>query len=412
MSIIRTTDQPRWARTRRSLAVGTAGLLGSAVLAACSGVADVGDAVSGGSNGSDASEASVPAVDVSANVRRNAKSVPVNRMVRLTAENGTFGSVKVRSGKQAVPGSKVKNGTAWKASGRLEPGQEYTVRATTVDEAGEKAPYRMRFRTADLSLDEQTYPAIAPLDGETVGVGMPVIVKFDIGVTNKKAIERHLSVQSSPKQPGAWNWLNDNEVHWRPKDYWKPGTEVTVKANVNSVPAGDGIFGQKNRQASFTVGDRVVHRINLDTHQMKTFINRELARTTPITGGKPGFETRSGTKVIIEKFAEKNMDAATTGISEGDAEYYDIEDVPWAMRVTFSGEFLHGAPWSVGSQGYDNVSHGCVGMAVENARWVYDHTERGDVVDVTGTDRQMTLENGYGDWNLPFNEYKQGSALS
>lgn len=400
----------RDARSRRRVAAGTAGLLAATLLVACSGGTPGPDS-SDGSDGASASEAEVPAVQVTSNVRRNAPSVPVSKMVKLTAENGTFKGVRMRSGKQVVRGSTAKGGEVWKASKRLEPGREYTVQATTVDRAGEKSPFRTRFRTADLSLDDQTYASIAPLDGETVGVGMPVVVSFDIPVANKKVFERRLEVQSSPKQAGSWHWLSDNEVHWRPKNYWKPGTEVTVRADVNSVPAGNGVFGQMDRQTTFTIGDSVVHRIDVANHVMKSFINGSLARTIPISAGKPGFETRSGTKVIIEKFAEKNMDAATTGISEGDAEYYNIENVPYAMRVTYSGEFLHGAPWSVGSQGSANVSHGCVGMSVENAGWVYENTNRGDVVETTGTDRQMTLENGYGDWNLPFTSYKKGSAL-
>jgi lipoprotein-anchoring transpeptidase ErfK/SrfK len=106
------------------------------------------------------------------------------------------------------------------------------------------------------------------------------------------------------------------------------------------------------------------------------------------------------------------MDAATTGISEEDAEYYNISNVEYAQRVTYSGEFIHAAPWSVGSQGYSNVSHGCVGMSTEAAGWLYSLTKRGDIVDVVGSDRYMEATNGYGDWNVPWSEYKSGSALS
>jgi lipoprotein-anchoring transpeptidase ErfK/SrfK len=144
---------------------------------------------------------------------------------------------------------------------------------------------------------------------------------------------------------------------------------------------------------------------------MKVVRNGTLLRSIPISAGKPGFTTRSGTKVIIEKFRRKRMNAATTGISESDPEYYDINNVEYAQRVTYSGEFLHAAPWSVGSQGYANVSHGCVGMSTEAAGWLYGLTKIGDPVEVTGTDRHMELTNGYGDWNLPWREYKQGSAL-
>jgi lipoprotein-anchoring transpeptidase ErfK/SrfK len=239
---------------------------------------------------------------------------------------------------------------------------------------------------------------------------MPVIVKFDVPVTDKASIERHLSVTNTSHQKGAWHWISSNEVHWRPVTYWKPGTDVTVKADVNSIPAGDGVYGQVSRSATFHIGDSVISKVDVAAHQMKVFINGGLARTMPISAGKPGFITRSGTKVIIEKIRHKVMDSETVGIPKGDPEYYKI-DVDYAMRVTYSGEFLHAAPWSAGSQGVANVSHGCVGMTTDNAAWLFNITKRGDVVEVTGSDRHMTLTNGYGDWNESFQEYAAGSAL-
>ena len=102
------------------------------------------------------------------------------------------------------------------------------------------------------------------------------------------------------------------------------------------------------------------------------------------------------------------MNSETVGIARNDPEDYDIDDVEYAMRVTYSGEFIHAAPWSVGSQGYANVSHGCTGMSTDNAGWLYSISKRGDVVEYTGTDRPMTLTNGYGDWNASFADYRQG----
>ena len=215
---------------------------------------------------------------------------------------------------------------------------------------------------------------------------MPVIVRFDVPVSDKKAIEKHLSVTNSSGQKGAWRWISDSEVHWRPVHYWKPGTDVTVKADVNSIPAGNGVYGQLSRTSTFHVGDAVVSKVNAATHQMKTFINGKLARTTPITTGKPGFTTRSGIKVIVEKFRHKRMNSETIGIANNSADGYDLDDVEYAMRVTYSGEFLHAAPWSVGSQGYANVSHGCTGMSTANAAWLYSISKPGDVVDYTGTE--------------------------
>src|SRR3990170_759074 len=221
-----------------------------------------------------------------------------------------------------------------------------------------------------------------------------------------------MTVTSAPRQPGTWHWVNDNEVHWRPRTYWRAGSHVTVDLDINSVDAGGGIYGQESRHVEFDIGDSVVSRIDVAANTLRVFVNGDLARTIPISAGKPGWETRSGTKVIIEKFRRKRMNAATIGVDRDDPEYYNLSNVQYALRVTYSGEFLHAAPWSVGSQGSANVSHGCVGMSVADAAWLYDITKRGDVVEVTGSDRQMTLYNGYGDWNLDFADYRTGSALS
>ena len=253
---------------------------------------------------------------------------------------------------------------------------------------------------------------LAPLSGSEVGVGMPVIVRFDLPVERKAAFEKQLSVESSPQVSGTWHWVSDTEVHYRPKTFWEPGTEVRVEADVNSVPAGNGIYGQESRSGSFTIGDSVISHVNLRTNQMRVKINGKLARTIPITGGKAGFESRSGTKVIVEKFVEKRMDAATTGIAPGNPEYYNIADVQYAMRVTYTGEFLHAAPWSVDSQGSANVSHGCIGMSTEDARWLFERSSIGDVVITTGSDREIEYGNGYTDWDISYAEYQEKSALS
>jgi lipoprotein-anchoring transpeptidase ErfK/SrfK len=339
----------------------------------------------------------------------------VDRVVSLRAEHGriTKARLQVADGQGKVPGGIVKGGAAWRAKDVLEPGTTYRLTAVAENEDGEPEKFARTFTTDDLTLDEQTYPSIAPLDGETVGVGMPVILRFDLPVERKAAFEKRLSVETSPVQKGTWHWLSDTEVRYRPRTYWKPGTEVTVKADVNSLHAGNGIYGQEDRVAKFRIGDAVKMKINVAAHNMQVSRNGELLRTIPISAGKPGFTTRSGTKVIIEKHRYKDMSSASIGIGdEADPEFYDLENVEYAMRVTYSGEFLHAAPWSVGSQGSANVSHGCVGMSTADAGWVYNMTKVGDVVEVVGTGRPMEATNGYGDWNMPWSDYKKGSALS
>lgn len=397
-------------RLRRGLVALTTLALASGVLAACQSD-DPGDAAAP-SEAASASEAAEQSVRVVTQVGGDPRSVPVDRVVSVSADGGRLQSVTVSSPAGKVAGKIAGNGSRWTASGRLEPGTSYVVRSVAETPDGTKVNRTSRFHTEDLTLDEQTYASVAPLQDETVGVGMPVIVTFDVPVTDKASIEKHMKVTSTPQQPGSWHWISDTEAHWRPRAYWKAGTDVAVDVDINSVPAGAGIYGQESRHVDFHVGDAHVYKVNAQTHQMQVFSNGKLLRTIPITTGKAGFTTRSGTKVIIEKFETKRMNSETVGIGKNNPEYYDIDDVKYAMRITYSGEFIHAAPWSVGSQGSANVSHGCTGMSTENARWLYDMTIRGDVVQYTGTDRPMTLTNGYGDWNESYAEYRSGSALS
>jgi len=347
-------------------------------------------------------------VTITTNVAR--RNVPVDTVVAVRAGGGTLDSVTVTSPDGPLEGELGSTGT-WRATDRLEPGTTYVVRTTATSGDGVEQRDRSRFSTADLTLDEQTFASIAPLQGETVGVGMPVIVTFDVPVSDHASMEKHMTVTATPAQRGSWHWLSDYEVHWRPAKYWKAGTDVSVDLDVNSVPAGGGVFGQEDRHVDFHIGDAHIYKVNAQTHQMQVYSNGVLLRTIPITTGKPGFTTRSGVKVIIEKFRHRHMNSETVGIAVDSAEGYDLDDVEYAMRLTWSGEFIHAAPWSVASQGYDNVSHGCTGMSTANAGWLYDLSIRGDVVEYTGTDRPMTLTNGYGDWNESFADWKAGSAL-
>jgi lipoprotein-anchoring transpeptidase ErfK/SrfK len=365
-----------------------------------------------GSSG-DVEAAAAPAAVVQTNVQKGASEVTVDTAVTVQVSDGSLDTVSVKAGKkQELSGSFNSDKTEWTAEELLEPGTSYVVKAAATNAEGTPTKQRTKFTTEDLSLDQQTYASLTPLEDETVGVGMPVIVDFDIPVKRKAAFEERMTVTAKPATVGSWNWTSDTEARWRPKTYWTSGTKVHVDVDVNGVNAGNGIYGQESRDIDFKVGQSVIMQANLQTDQMKVMVDGKLARTIPITGGKPGFETRSGTKLIIEKFAVKRMDAATVGINPGDPEYYDIPDVEYAQRVTFSGEFLHAAPWSTYAQGSYNVSHGCVGMSTENGAWLYNLTHRGDPVEVTGTSRGIEPGNGWTDWETSWKDYKSGSALS
>ncbi|MGZ6752437.1 MAG: L,D-transpeptidase [Nocardioides sp.] len=409
MSTSRHRTRETTRRSRRGLSGAATLALSCTLLAACQGTSGVTGGQGSPETGSASSSPTVAPLRVSTNVGRGATGVPVDRTVTVDATGGTLRHVTLSSSAGDVPGALA--GGSWKASARLEPGTDYTVTAVAERSDGHQVTRTSHFSTQDLTLDQQTFASVAPLQDETVGVGMPVIVTFDVPVTDRASMERHMSVTSSPQQPGTWHWISDTEAHWRPRHYWKAGTDVHVDLGINSVPAGAGVYGQEDRHVDFHIGDAHVYRVDARTDQMKVFSNGRLLRTLPITTGKPGFVTRSGVKVIIEKFASKRMNSETVGIGKNSPEHYDLSHVQWAMRLTYSGEFIHAAPWSVADQGHSNVSHGCTGMSTADAAWLYAMTRRGDVVEYTGTDKPMTLTNGYGDWNESFPAYRAGSAL-
>lgn len=357
-----------------------------------------------------------PAVAFTASVTPG-QAVPVDTVVKVGASEGTVTQVAMtyRDPKKgttvAVQGTLDPAGASWTADSLLEPGATYALAMTGKNADGVTSTQNETFTTQKLSLRQQIYPTLVG-NGATVGVAMPVIVRFDVPVTDRKAIEQHLKVTSTPSQPGSWSWVSNNEVHYRPPAYWQPGTKVKVDVNIHSVPAGKGTYGQISISGGFTVGRSIVMQADLATDQMNVVIDGKVARTIPVTGGKAGFSSRSGTKVIMEKFSTLRMDANTVGIEPGDPNYYNIPDVRYAMRETNSGEFLHAAPWSVGSQGRANVSHGCIGMSTTNAAWLFGLVLVGDPVEVTGTPRTLEPGNGWSDWNIPFDQFKKGSALA
>ena len=404
----------RWALLTGALTVGLA-------LGACTvpggGAGPVADATGSSAEPSTSTSttAAVPPVTLTPSVAADAK-IPVDTVVSVAAKDGTVTDVTLtykdpKKGDVNVEGTLDPNGATWTANSLLEPGTTYNLIMVGKNTAGTEGTAHSNFSTQALSKKQQIYPSIVA-NGATVGVAMPVIVRFDVPVKDKVAFEKKMTVKSDPPQEGSWGWISSSEAHWRPASYWKPGTKVSVNVDINSVPAGNGTYGQLSTSGGFTVGDAVIIKADLGTHQLTVNQNGADVKTIPITGGKAGFETRSGTKVIMEKLSKVRMDANTVGLEPGDPNYYDIPDVQFAMRETKSGEFLHAAPWSVGSQGKANVSHGCIGMSTANAQWLFNLAKVGDPVVVTGTNRGLEAGNGWTDWNVSYDKWKSQSALA
>lgn len=365
-----------------------------------------------GSSGSDAEPQTFKqAIVLTPNVEVDQTGVDVSTRVSVLARGGEITRAKLvtADGKTEVPGSIGAEG--WVADERLEPGLGYRLSVTGKGEDGVADTVKRSFTTQQLTLDQQTYPSVAPLDGETVGVGMPVIVRFDLPVKDRALYEKHMVVTTNRDVRGSWSWLSDSEAHYRPMQYWPAHTKVNVHLSLNSLPAGNGIYGQQDQDIDFRVGRKAVTVVDVAKHQLRYTLDGKTVRRMPVTNGDADHRTREGVKIIMEKFSSVDMDAATTGVDSTEPGYYNISDVRWAMRVTQSGEFLHAAPWSVGSQGVANVSHGCTGMTTANAKWLYERSRRGDVVRYVNSPRSLEDGNGWTDWNVPWGDWKAGSAL-
>lgn len=336
-----------------------------------------------------------------------AKKIDPSQRIVVTASDGQLSTVTVTGPKGPLKGELSADGTVWTAKRpTLAFGATYTVDATAVDQRGVPTSHTDEFKT--LKPKDFFVGRVNPGEGTTVGVGMPITVTFDRDIKNKADVEAALVVYTPTPLEGAWSWSGPSTVEFRPKEYWPGNIDVTVGLNLKGIEGSKGVYGEGNKQTTFRVGASMVTKVNAQTYQAKVFRDGEKVRTIPITSGKLGFETRSGIKVIVSKERHRTMDAATGGTEESDPEYYRI-DVEYAMRVTYSGEFVHAAPWSVGSQGYANVSHGCIGMSTSNALWLYDLTSVGDVVEVTGTSNPQNLGNGITVWNETWDEWLANS---
>lgn len=368
----------------------------------------VGGCTGGGSDqgqggGSGDPEDKAPAT-VEVKPAEGAASVSPGDPVVVTASGGTLSTVTV-SGE--VDGALDAARTTWTSKGELAFGTRYTVTAEAANAGGVKTTTTSTFTTVAAS--KQVFPAVSPLRGTTVGVGMPIRVYFDARVTDRKAALAHMKVTASVPTEGGWRWFSDTEVHWRPQAYWKSGTQVALDTDLYGVKLGAGTYGGANadRHIEFTIGRSQVSIADARTHQMKVYFDGKLAKTFPASLGKEvkGRFTHTGVHVVTEKKRAMTMDSTTYGLAL-DAGGYRTK-VEFATRISNSGEFVHSAPWSVAQQGRENVSHGCINLAPANAGWFYGIAQPGDVVDVRGTPVPLTSKDtDIPDWTIPWSQWE------
>jgi lipoprotein-anchoring transpeptidase ErfK/SrfK len=372
----------------------------------------------------------VPAPAITASVAEGAEVAP-GGAVSLAVDGGRLASVVLHDdtadvlvadldGASASATASVSTVTArmpaeptdtrtWQSPPGLVPGHTLTLTAVATVSGGPSTTLTRRFTVAPPKKTLTT--DVSPYGDDVVGVGYPVIVKFNNAVADKAAVERALSVETSkPIGPASWSWVSTKEIHFRPKSFWPADTSVVVHVNLAGVQAGPELWGMKNRDVTFSTGRAQVVTVNGKTHSMTVTRNGKVIRTAPVSLGRSSYPTRSGVKVIMTREVSHRMRSETVGITGDDA--YDIV-VPYALRITYSGEFLHGAPWN-GNIGSANTSHGCTNLRLSDAKWLYNSSLIGDPVITTGTRLQAESRgNGIGaDWNVGWAKWVAGSALA
>jgi len=341
--------------------------------------------------------------------------------VVVKAANGTLDTVAVTNpeGRQVV-GALSADGTSWTSAEPLGYGRAYTITAAARDTAGLATSSSSSFTT--INPGGVIFPSFEPPpDRGTVGVGQPISVIFDKAPPDQAAAERALTVTTVPAQVGGWYWVDDRTVHYRPQVYWQAGTQVTVDAKVYGMNLGGGFYGETDRTLKLTIGPAKIATVDDATKQMTVTIDGQVARQFPVSMGRDesitvdgqviSFVTPSGIYVAQEKYGVKQMNSGTYGLPTSYDLGYDSA-IPLAVRLSNSGIFAHSAPWSVADQGVRNVSHGCINMPPDAAQWFYDTFSYGDIVQVSGTSTQLAPDDGYGDWNIGWDQWLQGSAIS
>ncbi|WP_406389695.1 Ig-like domain-containing protein [Streptomyces sp. NBC_00887] len=381
-----------------------------APLAACSSGAGSGAAAEDAKGGGTSATEDRPAT---VTVTPKGNGVRAGGTVRVTAAGGTLTSVGVTDDEgRALAGKVAADGATWVSIRKAAPGTSYTVTATTTTKAGTKSTVTSVLATAEA--DKVNKVDWRPGTKAVVGIAQPISLVFDNPVTDKAAVERQLKLTTSNPTEGSWSWLEDwsgrDRIDWRPKEYWRPGTEVTLSAELNGTDSGDGGWFVRDYSTGFTVGGSQMVKVDLDRKQLTLERNGQAVRSIPVSGGTPGGDKRSwrGTAVLMAKEGTINMNSETVGL--GDA--YD-KMVDRSMRLTWSGMYAHAAPWNDRWFGNANMSSGCIGMSDTNAAWLYAQVRPGDPFEITGKDTKGVVApgNGFGDWNVPWAEWQAKSAL-
>ena len=401
---------------RRTMLAGASTVAAGALLAGCKDAASSNNAASSW-NSPEASKA--PDAKVTIAPASNAADVSPADGVTVTVADGTVQTVTVTGGGKTIAGSADSDNKVWKSTDPLAFNQSYTVTVVAVDAAGKQINETATFTTVKpattINATFQANALTAMKNGSTYGVGQPIILHLSKAPSDKSAVVKALQVTTEPAVDGRWHWTDNQTLQYRPEKYWAAGTKITVAGSLLGVAYGKGAYGSANVSLSVSIGSAKIAKADDSTHHMKIYFDGAQVKDFPISMGKGGtttstdgktidFWTRSGVHVVMTKELTHRMTSASYGVPAGDPNSYD-EIVELCCRISYSGEFVHAAPWSVADQGKRDVSHGCINISKANAQWFYDNFTLGDVVEITGTPKQLPLYDGIGGWDIPWAQW-------
>ncbi|WP_030439031.1 L,D-transpeptidase [Actinoplanes subtropicus] len=409
---------------RRTVILGAVGTAAGLAAAGCShagktGASGASEWHAAGDPVSGSPSASAAAVTLTVSPAAGKSDVSPLDPVEVSVAGGTLQSVTVAAGSKKVAGELQSDGS-WKSTDTMTYGKTYTVTASIKDSAGATVQKKSTFTTLKpKSIANITFQAngLSVLNsGGTYGVGQPVIVAFSKSISDKAAAEKAIEVETTPSVAGKFHWISNSTVHWRPEKYWAKGTKIKVSVNGLGTHFGNGVYGSANRSASFTIGRSLIAIADNNTHRCKVYVDGAMVRDMACSTGRGGyttiangkqihFWTQNGPHVVLSKEMVHSMSSASYGLTDkNNPFYYDPEDVKFCTRITYSGEFLHAAPWNH-QLGRANISHGCINLGEADAEWVYHTFMIGDVVQVNHSPKPLPLTDGLGDWTISYDKY-------
>jgi lipoprotein-anchoring transpeptidase ErfK/SrfK len=345
----------------------------------------------------------------------NGADVPVSAEIAVPDAGTKLTAVELKdAGGKQVTGRLRDDGSSWVPDEPLDYTTTYTTTVSATTTAGKPANRTTKFTTMarpGSRMDTHLYMS----DHATYGQAMPIVIEFKQGgvaPADRAAVERRLFITSDPPQEGRWHWDSNSQVEYRPKAYWQPGTKIHGRLGLGGLPVGGGRYGQQDITIDSSI-DQVQRTIDVDnaSKQLVAKENGQVVKTMPVSLGRPEHPSFYGTMVIMERLDKTTFDSSTYGTPVNDKDGYRT-DVQFAERLTWDGQFIHGAPWSVAQQGHTNVSHGCVNLALDNAGWIYNWVKVGDPVVVKGTEQPLSQGNGWTAWDLSWDDFVKGSALN